>query len=43
MIGSHLRPLTLLHSEPPKLYGVLAVLSAKGLKHLKKGRLSLFL
>ena len=29
-IRSHL--LTLLHSERPKLYGVLAVLSAKGLK-----------
>ena len=29
--------LTLLHSEQPKLYRVLAVLSARGLKHLAIG------
>ena len=27
--------LTLLHSEPPKLYGVLTVLSAIGLRHIE--------
>ena len=27
-------PLTLLHSERPNLYGVLAILSVKGLNHM---------